>query len=150
MENYVTVNKSFAALCSGSKNNISLLANASAFLYEILNTRTNWCGFYLLEDGELHLAPFQGKVACTPLNLTIGVCALAAREEKTIIVKNVHDFEGHIACDSNSLSEIVIPIFNKGKLYGLLDIDSPQVDTFNENDKTGLVNFVKILEKNLI
>jgi len=150
MENYTTINKSFRALAKGSLNNFSLLANASAFLNETLGNRTNWCGFYLFENGLLHLGPFQGKVACTPLYLDKGVCGISASQKKTLIVPNVHDFAGHIACDSASKSEIVVPIIKNTILYGVLDIDSSDFSTFDQNDKEGLENFVKILVENLI
>jgi len=150
MQNYNTINKSFKALCYKSLNNISLLANASAFLNEILDERCNWCGFYLYENNQLLLGPFQGKVACTPLSLDKGVCGASATKRETVIVPNVHNFSGHIACDNASCSEIVVPIVVAGELYGVLDIDSSEYDTFNDIDKLGLEEFVKIIVENLI
>ena len=107
----------------------------------------NWAGFYLYKNGELVLGPFQGKVACTHIKIGKGVCGTAAKESQTQLVKNVHKFPGHIACDSESNSEIVIPIIKNNNLIGVLDIDSPKLSRFDEADKKFLEEYVNIIEK---
>lgn len=127
---------------------MSILANTSAFLNEYLHD-INWVGFYILKDDYLYLGPFQGKVACTKIKVGNGVCGSSVKNKKTIVVQDVHLFPGHIACDAASNSEIVIPIFIKGKIYGVLDIDSPTKGRFSNTDKTILEKVVVILEKHL-
>lgn len=122
------------------------LSNASALLWLLLED-INWVGFYLHKNGELVLGPFQGKPACTHIALGKGVCGTAAAELKTQLVKNVHEFPGHIACDSASNSEIVIPIIADDKLMGVLDIDSPILNRFDETDKIHLEKFVSNIVK---
>ena len=124
---------------------ITTLSNASALLNMYLKD-INWVGFYLLKNNQLILGPFQGKVACTNIKIGHGVCGTCIQEEKTILVPNVHEFKGHIACDSASNSEICIPIYANNKLYGLLDIDSKKLNRFSNDDKLILEEFVKILE----
>ena len=121
------------------------LANASALLGQALKN-INWVGFYILENDHLILSSFQGKPACVKIKTGNGVCGTAVAKDETILVKNVHEFPGHIACDSASNSEIVIPIHANGKIYGVLDIDSPSFERFDEEDKNGLESFVKQLE----
>lgn len=142
---YKTLNSQLKSLTDGVDNRVTNLANAAALLYNSLPD-INWAGFYLLENGTLVLGPFQGKPACVKIPLGRGVCGTAAQENKTLCVDNVHNFEGHIACDSASNSEIVIPINCGGILIGVLDIDSPVFSRFTEEDKNGLEEFVKILE----
>lgn len=138
------------ALTDGVNNNITNLANAAALLwYGIPNI--NWVGFYLYDGSALTLGPFQGKPACVRLQLNKGVCAAAARSGKTVKVDNVHLFEGHIACDSASNSEIVVPVFDAlGKLYGVMDIDSPTFARFTDCDVVGLERFAKELGSALL
>ena len=125
------------------------LANASALIFEALDG-INWAGFYLAEGQKLILGPFQGKVACIEIPFGKGVCGTAAAENRTVIVENVHEFPGHIACDCASNSEIVIPMYGKsGALIGVLDIDSPMFGRFTDEDKAGLEQFVRTLEKNI-
>lgn len=122
------------------------LANVSALINLALDD-INWAGFYIMKEGELVLGPFQGKPACIRIKVGSGVCGTAVAEDKTQLVKNVHEFPGHIACDSASNSEIVIPIHNRdGSIFGVLDIDSPSLGRFTEEDKTGLEAVVKIIE----
>lgn len=122
------------------------LANVSALINLALED-INWAGFYIMKDGQLVLGPFQGKPACIRINVGSGVCGTAVAENKTQLVKNVHEFPGHIACDSASNSEIVVPIHNRdGSVYGVLDIDSPSFERFTEEDKAGLEAVVKIIE----
>ncbi len=144
--NYKAMNAELKALIEGVGHEIANLANASALINEHMD-RLNWAGFYLMEDGKLVLGPFQGKVACIEINVGRGVCGTAVAEDKTQLVYDVHQFKGHIACDEASNSEIVVPIHKDGKIYGVLDIDSPIVGRFTEEDKEGLEEFVRILEE---
>ena len=121
------------------------LANASALLNQALKD-INWVGFYILDKDTLILGPFQGKPACIEIKTGNGVCGTAVAKDETILVKNVHEFPGHIACDCASNSEIVIPVHANGKIYGVLDIDSPSLSRFDKEDKEGLELFVKQLE----
>lgn len=148
MTDYRMINKKLEALIEGVPHLISNLANASALLYEEL-PKLNWAGFYLLESEKLVLGPFQGKTACIEIPLGRGVCGTAAQQDKTQLVPNVHEFPGHIACDDASNSEIVVPLHVNGRLFGVLDIDSPQFSRFSEEDREGLEAFVHVLEKEL-
>ena len=125
---------------------IANLSNASALLWQALPD-INWAGFYKMMDGILVLYPFQGKTACVRIQVGKGVCGTAVAEDKTQLVADVHQFPGHIACDSASNSEIVLPIHAGGKIWGVLDIDSPFIGRFTEADRDGLLEVVKILEK---
>lgn len=128
---------------------IGQLANTTALLNVYLED-INWVGFYLYHDNALHLGPFQGLPACTWIEIGKGVCGTAALNQKPLLVKDVHQFPGHIACDSASLSEIVIPIQIDGKLFGVLDIDSPILNRFSEEELQGLKKIVNLLEQKLI
>lgn len=112
---------------------MTVLSNTSAIIYQLYDN-INWVGFYLLKNDILHLGPFQGKPACMKIPLNKGVCGYSARNKKSIIVNDVHNFEGHIACDSASNSELVIPIIINNTLFGLLDIDSPSLNRFTDDD----------------
>ncbi|MBQ8541336.1 MAG: GAF domain-containing protein [Clostridia bacterium] len=125
---------------------ITSLSNASALLNEYLDN-INWVGFYLMQNGELVLGPFQGKSACVRIKVGRGVCGTAVSEDKTQLVPDVHQFPGHIACDSASNSEIVVPIHHNGEVVAVLDIDSPLFDRFTEEDKVALEESVKIIEE---
>lgn len=133
------------ALLEGEKNPIAILSNASALLNECLE-QINWVGFYLMKKGELLLGPFQGKVACMHIAVGRGVCGTAVSENKTQLVKDVHAFPGHIACDSASRSEIVIPIRKGNEIMGVLDIDSPILSRFDEIDAMYLEKCVNVIE----
>lgn len=143
---YNLVNLQLKGLIDQVPHKIANLANASALLGQALKD-INWVGFYLLEDNQLILGPFQGKPACIEIPVGNGVCGTAVLNDEVMLVKNVHEFPGHIACDSASNSEIVLPIHANGKVVGVLDIDSPLLARFDENDKNGLSGFVKILEQ---
>lgn len=136
------------ALCEGSQNNISLLSNASALLNEFLDD-INWVGFYLIDNDKLILGPFQGKVACTQIAIGKGVCGTAYQNKALLNVDNVHNFPGHIACDSRSNSEIVIPLIYNGKRYGVLDIDSTSFSRFTYQDEVILQQAADIIAKNI-
>ena len=134
------------ALTDGVPYEIANLSNAAALLWENLGD-INWAGFYKMVDGILVLYPFQGKPACIRIPVGKGVCGTAVAEDRTQLVPDVHKFPGHIACDSASNSEIVVPIHVEGKIWGVLDIDSPFFERFTETDREGLEKFVTILEK---
>lgn len=144
--NSLLVNQ-LAALIDGVPHLVTNLSNAAALLYDSLDS-LNWAGFYLMRQGKLILGPFQGKPACTEIPVGKGVCGTAVAENKTQRVPNVHEFPGHIACDSASNSEIVIPIRVKDRVVGVLDIDSPLFDRFSRDDQTELEEFVRVLEEN--
>lgn len=140
------LNLKLKALVDGVPHPIANLANASALLWESLEN-INWAGFYLIENGILVLGPFQGKPACIEIPLTKGVCGAAARENRTFVVENVHEFPGHIACDCASNSEIVVPLHGKdGSVIGVLDIDSPLIGRFTDEDRIMLEEFAAIIE----
>ena len=149
MTDYKYMISAMRSLSEGVDYNISNLANASALIWSQLSD-INWAGFYIMDEGLLKLGPFQGKVACTRIALGSGVCGTAAVEDRTQLVRDVHEFEGHIACDSASNSEIVIPLHLNGELYGVLDIDSPLIGRFTEEDKEGLEALAKVIEEVLI
>lgn len=141
---YDQLSEQLAALISGEKDRVANLANCAALLWQGVPA-INWAGFYLLKRNTLVLGPFQGKPACTRIEIGRGVCGLAAQMLKAVIVGNVHEFPGHIACDLNSRSEIVLPLIIDGRLIGLLDIDSPEVDRFDHVDQQGLERIVQVL-----
>ena len=146
MTDYNALIRDAMAITDGSPSAITTLANISALINERLDI-INWVGFYLYDGDRLILGPFQGKVACTVIEMGRGVCGTSAQSEKTVVVPDVHLFEGHIACDSASNSEIVVPIFKNGGLYGVLDIDSPVADRFTEDDKIILEQICRHIEK---
>lgn len=127
---------------------IANLSNASAVLNQAMKD-INWVGFYLMEEGQLVLGPFQGKAACVEIKVGKGVCGTAVEKDAVQLVKNVHEFPGHIACDGASNSEIVLPIHVDGNIWGVLDIDSPSLGRFDEEDQTGLEKVVRVVEKML-
>ena len=134
------------ALTEGVPHKIANLSNASAAIWQAMD-RINWSGFYLLEGDILVLGPFQGKPACIEIPMGKGVCGTAAALAQTVVVEDVHQFPGHIACDGASNSEIVVPIFRDGQVCGVLDIDSPEFSRFSPDDRLCLEKIVKILEK---
>ena len=146
MTDYPFLCQNLAAITDGVRYETANLANASALLWEHLPD-LNWAGFYKMIDGKLVLGPFQGKTACIEIEIGRGVCGTAVAENKTQLVYDVHQFPGHIACDCASNSEIVVPIYKNGAIWGVLDIDSPLIGRFSEEDKNGLEDFVKFLEK---
>ena len=148
MTDYALLNDQLYALIHAVPHRIANLANASALLYETLGD-LNWAGFYLMENGGLVLGPFQGKPACIEIPLGRGVCGTAVVEDAVQLVYDVHQFPGHIACDCASNSEIVLPIHVNGEIWGVLDIDSPLIGRFTEEDKAGLLEIIGVLEQNL-
>jgi GAF domain-containing protein len=145
-EFYEILNAQLRSMIEGEYDTVANLANASALLYESLE-HINWSGFYLFKNNELVLGPFQGKPACIRIPFGKGVCGTAASCRSTVLVRDVHKFPGHIACDSASESEIVIPIIKNGELTGVMDIDSPVQNRFDEEDRAGLECFAGILER---
>lgn len=148
MTDYSALNAQLAALVEGVPHPISNLSNAAALLFHSLPD-LNWAGFYLLEGEKLVLGPFQGKTACIEIPLGRGVCGTAAAEDRSLLVPDVHMFRGHIACDSASRSEIVVPLHKDGSVVGVLDIDSPVLYRFTAEDRAGLEQFAAILERAL-
>ena len=146
MVNYKLLCAQLRALTENIPHEVANLANASALLWQAL-PQINWAGFYKMENGILILGPFQGKPACIEIPVGRGVCGTAVAEDATQLVYDVHEFPGHIACDCASNSEIVVPIHVNGEIWGVLDIDSPNVGRFTEADKEGLEQFVNVLEQ---
>ncbi len=128
------------------RNPIANLANASSFLYNTMN-QLNWLGFYLIDGDELILGPFQGKVACTRIRVGQGVCGNAVKLEKTMKIDDVHQFAGHIACDSASNSEVVVPLWKDNQIVGVLDVDSPYQARFSNQDVQFLEKAAKIIQE---
>ncbi|TFD98208.1 GAF domain-containing protein [Jeotgalibacillus sp. R-1-5s-1] len=145
-EQYSLLHKQLKALLEGEDNAIANLSNASALLNQFLQ-ETNWVGFYLRENDGLVLGPFQGLPACVRIPFGKGVCGTSAAENRTLRVEDVHAFPGHIACDAASQSEIVVPIVKDGEVVGVLDIDSPIKNRFDETDQQELEKFVEILQE---
>jgi len=141
---YANLNRELQELIGEEKDAIANLANASALLFYRLPD-LNWAGFYLLKGGELVLGPFQGKPACIRIQVGRGVCGTAVAQRRTILVPDVHQFPGHIACDPDSNAEIVVPLFDGEKIRGVLDIDSPKLNRFDAVDQNGLEQFARIL-----
>ena len=144
--NFPSLARQLRALTEDVPYQISNLANAAALLWQAL-PEINWVGFYKLMDGKLVLAPFQGKPACIEIPMGKGVCGTAAQRGETVRVGNVHEFPGHIACDSASNSELVLPIFSGASLWGVLDIDSPVLNRFTEEDERGLTEIIAVLNE---
>jgi L-methionine (R)-S-oxide reductase len=140
---YASLVVQLLSLLKGEHDFIANAANFSALLFSSL-PNVNWAGFYLLKDGELVLGPFQGNPACARIPLGQGVCGVAAERVETIIVPNVHEFPGHIACDVASNSEIVVPLFDGERLIGVLDLDSPTIGRFDDQDAEGLNELVTV------
>lgn len=145
---YKALTQQVDALTRGVPHITANLANTAAAIWLAMD-RINWAGFYLAQEDMLVLGPFQGKPACIEIPAGKGVCGAAARRKQTVLVADVHAFPGHIACDSASRSEIVVPIFRDGAVWGVLDIDAPVAERFTREDRLGLEALVRVLEKNL-
>ena len=146
MTDYNDLNAQLSALVDGIPYPIANLSNAAALIWHAL-PELNWAGFYLREGDKLILGPFQGNTACIVIPMGRGVCGTAAAQDETQVVPDVNAFRGHIACDSASNAEIVIPIHKNGKLVGVLDLDSPLKNRFTEEDEAGLKKIVAALEE---
>ncbi len=147
-EFYQYMNKKLLYLIQQEPDTLANLAN-SASLFGLLIPEINWVGYYVFKNNELVLGPFWGKPACTHIALGEGVCGTAAETLEVQLVKNVHEFPGHIACDTASMSEIVLPIIKEDKLVAVLDIDSPKLARFDKEDLEGLLETVNILSKHI-
>ncbi len=148
-EKYKTLETQLRVLLNKDENEISNLSNFTAALKETFD-KISWVGFYIFDGKKLFLGPFQGKVACTSIEIGRGVCGAAAEKLETIIVPDVNSFNGHIACDTESKSEIVVPIIKDKKLWGVLDLDSTAYNSFNATDKMYLEIFCKFLSEKII
>jgi GAF domain-containing protein len=142
--NYSTLKKQTQLIIESTNNLISDLSNVSSLLFNSLED-VSWVGFYIYSNGKLLLGPFNGKPACTQIEVGKGVCGTSFAEKRTVLVENVHKFEGHIACDSASNSEIVVPIFYKGTPVAVLDLDSVSLGRFVENDRIGLEEIAEVI-----
>jgi L-methionine (R)-S-oxide reductase len=145
---YARLRAELAALLAGEHDLVANAANAAALLFDAL-PEVNWAGFYFLRDGELVVGPFQGKPACVRIAVGSGVCGSAAAARRTLVVPDVHEFPGHIACDADSRSEIVVPLMRAGKLLGVLDIDSPRAARFDAADASGLEALAEVFTQSL-
>ena len=146
MTDYKLLAAQIKSLAEDEPHYIPVMSNASALLFENMED-LNWAGFYIMNKGSLMLGPFQGKVACIRIEVGKGVCGTAVEQDATQLVKDVHQFPGHIACDSASNSEIVVPIHKDGNVVAVLDIDSPSLSRFDEDDQKGLEVFARTLEE---
>jgi L-methionine (R)-S-oxide reductase len=145
---YRDLARDLTALLAGERDFIANAANTAALIFDALPL-LNWAGFYLYKSGELVLGPFQGKPACVRIAIGKGVCGTAAQRRATVVVEDVHAFPGHIACDSASNSEIVVPLIRGGELLGVLDVDSPVHARFGAADQAGLEAIAKIFVESL-
>ena len=143
-ETYREISVQLTGLFSGERNGLANASNLCALLYQMLPD-VNWVGFYFLRDGELVLGPFQGKVACVRIPLGRGVCGTAAQSKEILLVPDVNECPGHIACDAASRSEIVLPLVKGGQLLGVLDLDSPRLARFDQHDRSGLAAAAEVL-----
>ena len=148
IENYEELLPQVEAILNENEPIITNLSNFTALLKQSFK-KISWVGFYFFDGEKLALGPFQGKVACTIIKIGNGVCGTSAQKRETIIIENVHDFPGHIACDGGSNSEIVVPIISDDKLIGVLDLDSYEFSAFGENDKINLEKMCKLLVEKL-
>ncbi len=146
MTDYPQIIKQMEALATASSDRIALMANTAALLFHAMED-VNWAGFYLVKNGELLLGPFQGKTACVTIQKGKGVCGTAWAEDRVQLVPDVHEFPGHIACDSASRSEIVVPLHRDGEVTAVLDIDSPLLARFTREDAEGLAALAGTLER---
>lgn len=145
---YARLRAELSALLGGEHDLVANAANAAALLFGAL-PEVNWAGFYFLRDGELVVGPFQGKPACVRIAVGSGVCGSAAAARRTLVVPDVHEFPGHIACDADSRSEIVVPLIRAGQLLGVLDIDSPRPARFDAADASGLEALAEVFTQSL-
>ena len=143
-EFYAELTATLRAMLTGERDWLANLANTAALVYQMLPD-LNWAGFYLLRDGELILGPFQGNPACVRIAVGRGVCGGAVAQRRTLVVPDVHAFPGHIACDSASRSELVVPLILDGRIIGVLDLDSPSLGRFDEEDSGGCERLVGVL-----
>lgn len=146
--NYSIIEEQVKAIAAEENGWVQVFSNSSAILYEEMGD-VSWVGFYIEKNGNLLIGPFQGKTACIRIPHDKGVCGRAFSLDSPVIVKNVHEFPGHIACDSNSNSEIVLPVHGRKGIVAVLDIDSRSIGRFTDDDREGLLRIVKVLEENV-
>ncbi len=144
-----TLVKQYQGLIENEDDIIAIMSNTSAFIYQSMKN-LNWAGFYIMKNNQLVLGPFQGKVACYRIKLDKGVCGYCASQKKSVVVDNVHEFPGHIACDSASNSELVVPIMKNGEVFALIDIDSFEYKNFDDKDKKFIEDIASILSKKIV
>ena len=142
-EQYDELTRQARGLLAGERDRVANAANLSALIWHGLPD-LNWCGFYFLKGTELVLGPFQGKPACVRIALGSGVCGAAAQERRTMIVRDVHEFPGHIACDGASNAELVVPLVKDGGVLGVLDLDSPRLARFDKEDAAGIEALARV------
>lgn len=145
-DRYRTIARQLEALLEGERDFLANSANTSALVYELVGD-LNWAGFYFRQGDELVLGPFQGRVACVRIPMGSGVCGTAAGRAESVLVENVHQFEGHIACDAASNAELVVPVIADGRVIGVFDLDSPTVGRFDEEDRAGIEEIVRIYQR---
>ncbi len=146
---YADLRSQLQGLLAGESDFIANTANFSSLVFNTM-PGLNWAGFYFLKGDELVLGPFQGKPACIRIKKGRGVCGTTVVEGKSIVVQDVHAFPGHIACDVNSRSELVVPVFSNGQIIGVFDLDSPLISRFDASDKEGVESLVKVLEQSIV
>ena len=147
-ELYEFLDRGIAAILKEESDWLANLCNTTALIWDVMKD-INWVGFYLIKEEQLVLGPFQGKPACTRINLGEGVCGTAAERRESIVVEDVHAFSGHIACDSASNSELVVPLVMEDRIIGVLDIDSPEYNRFDIEDKEGFERIVETILKHV-
>jgi GAF domain-containing protein len=140
---YASLAQQLTGLLEGERDMVANAANMSALIYQFLPD-LNWAGFYFIRGGELVLGPFQGKTACVRIAVGRGVCGTAVERQESVVVPDVHAFPGHIACDSASRSELVVPLIKDGRVLGVLDLDSPNPNRFDDEDREGCETLVQI------
>ncbi len=142
-DRYASIARRLESLLEGERDFLANTANTAALVFEYTGD-LNWAGFYFRQGDELVLGPFQGRVACVRINVGEGVCGTAAEKGVSLVVANVHQFEGHIACDAASNAELVVPLIDSGEVIGVLDLDSPTIGRFDEDDRAGIEELVRV------
>ena len=145
-DRYQTIARRLESLLEGERDFLANTANTAALVYEFAGD-LNWAGFYFRQGDELVLGPFQGRTACVRIRMGSGVCGTAAARAESVLVGNVHSFEGHIACDAASNAELVVPVVEDGRVIGVFDLDSPTVGRFDEEDRAGIEEIVRIYQR---
>ena len=145
-DRYATIARQLESLLEGERDFLANSANTAALVYELASD-LNWAGFYFRQGDELVLGPFQGRIACVRIQIGSGVCGTAAERAESVLVENVHRFEGHIACDAASNAELVVPVIEDGQVIGVFDLDSPTVGRFDEEDRAGIEESVRIFQR---
>lgn len=145
-DRYGTIARQLESLLEGERDFLANTANTAALIYDLVGD-LNWAGFYFRQGDELVLGPFQGRVACVRIAMGSGVCGTAAAKAESVLVENVHQFEGHIACDAASNAELVVPVVEDGRVIGVFDLDSPTVGRFDDEDRAGIEEIVRIYQR---